>query len=322
MWGFGSVRVLDGERPPGDAGCVASNARSGDPFASELIWKVLTEVCRAEGLPGDGAQLLRLGENAMFRLRDQPLVVRIGRSMQRQPVMDRELCVARWLDDQGVPVARPYDGVQQPIVVMDYPVTVWNFVEAGSDPPGVDDLAVLLRQVHALRDGPCQVPQFDPLGNTESRLRGIDGLRDEDRTFLLTVCDRLRAEYETLEFVLPYGFVHGDAHIGNLLGGAGRAVLTDFEAAVIGPREWDLTPVAVSRTRMGLAADTYDRFVDVYGFDVIEWVGFDVLRQIRELNMTTWLAQNLSEGQHVADEVALRITSIRDGDRSAQWHAF
>ncbi|GLW32997.1 hypothetical protein Areg01_59350 [Actinoplanes regularis] len=122
--------------------------------------------------------------------------------------------------------------------------------------------------------------------------------------------------------MLPQGFIHGDAHTGNLLGGAGHAFLTDFEMTAVGPREWDLAPIAVSHCRMGLDETGYGRFVELYGFDVTKWAGFDVLRQVRELGMITWLAQNLGEGQVVVDEVALRIASIRNGDTSREWHAF
>ena len=291
-------------------------------LTSSLSWEVLGRTCNAVGLPSDGAKLLRLGENAIFRLGRKPLVVRIGRSLERLPIVEAELCVARWLDGAGVAVACPYDGVAQPMVIDQRPVSVWHLVERDGDKPGVDDLAVLLRQVHALENGPCALPRLDPFVHAEPRVRGAVGLAQEDRAFLLAWSADLRERFRGLDFVLPPGFVHGDAHTGNLLGRAGRAVLTDFEMAAIGPREWDLIPTAVSRARFGLAEDAYRRFVARYGFDVTDWAGFDVLQDIREFNMTAWLMQNLAEGQHIAAEVALRIDSIRDGDRGREWHAF
>jgi hypothetical protein len=231
-------------------------------------------------------------------------------------------CAWRVDNSEEVPVARPYDGVTQPMVVMDHPVSVWGLVEAGDESPGVEDLARLLRRVHGLSNGPCDVPELDPLVHAEPRISGIAGFSCDDRAFLSEWCERMREEYKSLEFALPQGFVHGDAHTGNLLGGAGRAVLTDFEMTAIGPREWDLTPIAVAHARMGLGDARYRRFVNLYGFDVTEWAGFGVLRQIRELDMIAWLAQNLGESQAVVDEVALRIASIRDGDTDREWHAF
>lgn len=291
-------------------------------FTSSAAWDVLVRACEAFGLPSDGAELIRLGENAIFRLDVEPLVVRIGRSPERLPIMDRELCVARWLDNQHVPVARPFDGVAQPSVVDGHPVSLWHLVEQGKHRPGVEDLAILLRQVHSLSDCPCDVPALDPLAVVPQRLRDARGLEEADRAFLLDWCEQLQERYRNLQFALPTGFVHGDAHTGNLLGEAGRAVLTDFEGAARGAREWDLIGLTVSRARFGLSDQAYQRFCELYGFDVTSWDGYSVLRQIRELYMTAWLIQNMEEGPAVAGEVALRIASIKNGDTSCEWHAF
>jgi Ser/Thr protein kinase RdoA (MazF antagonist) len=292
-------------------------------FTSSSAWEILTKACVALGLPSDGAELMRLGENAIFRLSSKPLVVRIGRSLEKLPVVERELCVAHWLADEGVSVVRPYDGVAQPVVIADqHPVSVWHLVEAGRNRPWVEDLAPLLRQMHALGDCPCDLPALDPLTRAQERLRAVGGLNEDDRTFLLSRLDELRRAFDEVKFVLPPGFIHGDAHTGNLLGEAGNAVLGDFEAVANGPREWDLVAVAMSVARFGLSLQVYERFVELYGFDVLAWEGYGVLRDMRELYMTAWLAQNLAEGPDVVAEVALRIASIRDGDTSCEWHAF
>lgn len=291
-------------------------------FTSTVAQAVLVKACEQIGLPPEDAELVRLGENAIFRLSGKPVVVRIARSPERLPIVDRELCVARWLDSAGVAVARPYDGVEQPIVVDAHPVSVWHLIEDGAQRPALEDLALLLRQVHGLDDGPCGLPQLDPLSTADQRIRAVVGLKDTDRGFLIEWCRELRHRFGRLEFALPTGFVHGDAHTGNLMGEPGRAVLIDFEGAAIGPREWDLVAIAVSRARFGLPEPAYQRFIDVYGFDVAAWEGFGVLRDMRELYMTAWLMQNLTQGHDVAAEVTLRIESMRVGDTSREWHAF
>ncbi len=291
-------------------------------FTSPVAWEVFAEACTLLGLPGEDTELLRLGENAIFRLAGKPLVLRIGRSLARLPLMELELCVARWLDNAGVPVARPYDGVTQPTVVGNHPVSVWHLVAQGTPRPGVADLAVLLRQVHALHECPCPVPQWDPLTQAERRLLASAELDNGDQAMMLDRCHELRDRLGKVKFALPTGFMHGDAYPGNLLGQAGNAVLTDFEAAATGPREWDLIGTAVTRTRFGLPAEAYQEFCDLYGFNVMTWDGYPVLRDIRELYMTSWLIQNLADRQAVADEAALRIASIRDRDTTREWHVF
>ena len=273
-------------------------------------------------MSSEDAELIRLGENAIFRLHDKPLVVRIGRAPEKLPVVRQELCVARWLADRRVPVTCPYEGVTQPIVLDGHPVSVWHLVVPGEPRPGVVDPAALLRQIHALGDCPCELQPLDPLATAVQRLHHAHALAEQDRKFLLERTSELRQAFRELTFALPQGFIHGDAHTGNLLGMAGRAVLSDFEAVAIGPREWDLTAIAMAQTRFGLPAATYRRFVDGYGFDVTTWSGYPVLRKMRELYMTAWLAQNLGHGPDVAAEVNLRITSIRNGDTTSAWHPF
>lgn len=73
----------------------------------------------------------------------------------------------------------------------------------------------------------------------------------------------------------------------------GQVVLLDFEVASIGPREWDLLPTAIATERYGLEEVQYRQFADTYGFDVRTWPGYPVLREIREVTMTTWIMQNV-----------------------------
>jgi len=39
--------------------------------------------------------------------------------------------------------------------------------------------------------------------------------------------------------------IHGDAFMGNLIGGATGPAIYDFDSSRDGPREWDLVPLAV-----------------------------------------------------------------------------
>lgn len=293
------------------------------PFTADRAQELLDAAADTLRLDVTGARLIRLGENAIFRLRDEPFVVRVGRSPDKIPVAEREICVAGWLAGRGVAVARPRDEEQGPVIVHGHPVSVWHRVEPGEPAPGVVDLADLLRAVHAVDDEPpCAVGPPDPLGLSERRLAAIDDLPDADRALFATRITELREEYADVAFALRPGLIHGDAHPGNLLGRAGAAVLGDFEATAIGPREGDLIPLAISRLRFGRSADTYRQFTDRYGFDVTTWSGFGVLRRIRELYMTVWLAQNAGNSAREAAELELRIRTIRERDDTTEWHAF
>ena len=144
----------------------------------------------------------------------------------------------------------------------------------------------------------------------------------DDREFLKSRCAELTEEFRRLEFALPPGPIHGDAWIGNLLTDRGQVVLADFESAAIGPREWDLLPTAVAVERYGLAEEQYRAFVNAYGFDVRTWEGYPVLREIRQINMTTWIMQNAGQSPQIAAEFKLRVSSLRERDFERSWNVF
>lgn len=296
------------------------NAATG--FSSSAVLSTLREACAQVGFTSDGAELLRLGENAIYQLAAVPVVVRIARSADRLPRVEKELCVARWLATAGVPVVRVYEEIEQPLLVDGHPVTFWYTVTGGDPVPTHVDLARLLAAFHAARDCPCDLPSFDPLRNSQSRLADAAGVGPGDRDFLRTRCAELNDEFLHLTFALPRGPIHGDAHTRNLLTDHGQVVLLDFESSAVGPREWDLLPTAIGVERYGRPEEQYREFADAYGFDVRAWAGYPVLREIRELTMTTWIMQNIGESPAVAAEFALRVASLRERDFGRAWNFF
>ena len=86
-------------------------------FSSSAVLPTLRAACERAGLDSNGAELLRLGENAIFQLASAPIVVRIARSADRLPRVQKELCVARWLAAADVPAVRVYEQIDQPLLV-------------------------------------------------------------------------------------------------------------------------------------------------------------------------------------------------------------
>ncbi|MQA95300.1 MAG: phosphotransferase [Streptosporangiales bacterium] len=290
-------------------------------FSSESVQPVLKEACRRAGFLSGSAEPVRLGENALFRLSDASVIVRITRPGRLHKV-EKELCVARWLESTGVPAIRLVPDIEQPLVVDGFSVSFWREVAGGGPEPTRIDLARLLRAYHSLGDAPCDLPAFDPFGTSMERLHMASGVRSDDVRFLRELCVSLDEELRTLEFALPVGPIHGDAWPGNLLTDHGQVVLLDFEAAAVGPREWDLLPTAIATDRYGLHEQRYLEFAEAYGFDVREWPGYPVLREVREVTMATWIMQNANEGPAFAAEFELRVASLRDGDLTRVWNLF
>jgi Ser/Thr protein kinase RdoA (MazF antagonist) len=291
-------------------------------FSPSAIRQTLLEACAQAGVNGDDAELLRLGENAIYQLADTPVVVRIARSADRLPRVQRELCIARWLANAGVPAVRVDDKIGQPLLVDGHPVTFWHTVTGGDPAPTHIDLARLLAAFHRAQNCPCELPDFDPLTTSQARLAKATDVAASDRDFLSARCANMNEQLKHLAFALPTGPIHGDAHVNNLLTDHGQVVLLDFESSAFGPREWDLLPTAIAVDRYGRSQKQYREFADTYGFDVRAWAGYPVLREVRELTMTTWIMQNIGESPAVGAEFALRVASLRERDFTRAWHFF
>ncbi|MFI1391592.1 phosphotransferase [Streptomyces griseoaurantiacus] len=187
----------------------------GTEFTAEGLAPVLQEACTTAGLDCRGAELLRLGSNAVYRLPSLPIVVRIARDPSLLEEMDRAVKVARWLEAQDFPANRVPASVAQPLVVGGLVVTFWESVQDSEEFATVGELADLLRRLHWLEEPESLgLPYFDPLAKLTASLEGLDGVAGEDREFLEQRAAKLAKDYDRLDFVLPFGMIHGDANIG------------------------------------------------------------------------------------------------------------
>ena len=58
--------------------------------------------------------------------------------------------------------------------------------------------------------------------------------------------------------------------------------------------------------------DEYLAFAAGYGFDVMSWSGYEILRDVRELILLTWLALSPWHLPEIQAEVSGRITDLRN----------
>jgi aminoglycoside phosphotransferase (APT) family kinase protein len=291
-------------------------------FSPAKLAAVLTEVCAAAGLDPTGAQLLRFSANAVFRLPGQRAVVRIAGSRALSHRVAKVVAVAGWLADNDIPAVRLLPGFTQPVVVGEYLATVWQEVPAGGRRPTGRDLARLLRRLHRLGRPGFELPEWTPLDDVQRRLTDSEGLPEVDRRFLADRCAELGARLAELEFPLGQHVVHGDAHLGNLIPSPTGPVLCDFDATSLGPPEWDLTPMPVGLRRFGGARHSYRQFAREYGYDVTNWPGFAVLREVRELKLVTGVLPILRSKPSVVPELRRRLDSVRSGDTAAVWSRY
>jgi aminoglycoside phosphotransferase (APT) family kinase protein len=290
-------------------------------FTPEKLDAALVAVCRTLGVDHRGAKLLRFTNNAVYALASIPAVVRIVGSHALRHRAYKVVAVAEHFERHNVPAVRLYPGVRQPIVVGDDVATVWQWVPPVGCQPTAGDLARLLTQLHAL-PRPRQVARWAPLDDVLARLLDAEELDAADRRFLLDRCHEVDEQLRRLEFPLGRALLHGDAHLGNVLAAADGPVLCDFDSAAVGPRVWDLVPVAVGVQRFGEPVDVYRELAEAYGFDVLSWSGYPVLRAARELKLTTSVLPSLRSHPEVRPELRRRLDDLRAGRCDAQWHRY
>ncbi|TMR38107.1 aminoglycoside phosphotransferase family protein [Nonomuraea zeae] len=293
------------------------------PFTSQEAQATLQEACKVAGLESEDARLIRLGENALFVLASEHVVVRIARSLDVLDDARKEVAVSAWLHEAGLPAARTTHH-PQPLVVRDRPVTLWRFIDSGGGAATLTDLAEVLQALHRMPvPEDLALPQLDILGRVSERISSASVLTDQERQFLLTRHQQLQTAYEALHFPLAACAVHGDAHSDNLIKTTeGAVVLIDFERFAFGPPETDLAVTAIEHSVGWGTRAEYDQFAEHYGFDVVAWEGYPVLRDINELKMTTWLMQNVNEDEAIAREFRNRLFCLQNPDAPRQWRAF
>ncbi|MDQ0958369.1 hypothetical protein QFZ66_002247 [Streptomyces sp. B4I13] len=280
------------------------------------------DVLAAAGvLPGPAAdaRLLALGENAVFAAGG--LAVKVGRDAELLERARRELDVAAWLAEAGVPAVRAAEA--KPLLVEGHPVTVWHRLPDPVRPAGPRDLAALLRLVHALPAPAFALPPRDLLSGVERWLRlAGDAIDQADAAFLRARRDGFAEAASALTPRLRPGPIHGDALARNVHIGPDGPVLVDLETFSADLREHDLVVMALSRDRYGLPAEAYDAFTEAYGWDVREWEGCAVLRGARETASCAWVAQHAPVNAEAAAEFRRRVASLRDGDEAVRWYPF
>jgi Ser/Thr protein kinase RdoA (MazF antagonist) len=294
-------------------------------FTSESTARTLQSACRVVGLDSRDAVLLRFGENAIYRLAASPIVVRVARSASFLADVRKELNVGRWLAQVGIPAVGPAEVSEQPLVIDERVVSFWRLIPESSEPATVGDLAKLLRRLHsAAPPSEFTLPVLDPFRRIDHRLGHTDGVAPDDRRFLREVYERLKDRYQSVEYVLPTAVIHGDAQISNLIRHIdGTVLLSDLDPCAMGPPEWDLILTAVYYVRLRWHTDKeYEAFAEMYGFDVLKWSGFEVLADIRELRMVTWLMQNAGESAAISAEVRHRVATLRDGVVPRRWSPY
>lgn len=282
-------------------------------FTQERARAVLDEA----GHPA--ADLLSFGENAVFAA--GRLVIKVGRGADLLERARREVRTADWLAKHDVPAVRSAESEVR--LVEGHPITYWQRLPESLRPAETQDVAPLLRRVHALPEPDFGLPPRDLLGGVERWLRlAGDAVDPADVAYLRRRRDEFAEAAADLVGHLPRGPIHGDALPRNVHIGPDGPVLVDLETFSSDLREHDLVVQALSRDRYGVPVAEYRAFTAAYGWDVVEWSGYETLRGARETAGCAWVAQHAPANPAARTEFRRRVASLRSGDRSVRWYSF
>ncbi|WP_210491649.1 phosphotransferase [Patulibacter sp. SYSU D01012] len=260
------------------------------PWTPEEARPLVAAAADAWGLGGT-PELLRLGTNASYRVGDA--VVRVAPETRDRAAIDRELHLAAFLEDAGVPAVRPLPGAA-PVRVDGRWATAWEWVAHDpQDGVGGEAFGALLRRFHdATASYDAALPDWGAPQLVAARLRGLrahPAFSDDEVDLLERALAAVEADLAALADSTPHGVVHGDAHPGNVLHetGTGRAVLADFDLIGVGPRAWDLAPAALHPRRYGADPSWWEAVRR--GYDRPEDPSWEVCLRLRELASAAWL---------------------------------
>ena len=280
------------------------------------------QVAASHGLSVTDPRVLRVGENAVIALPAAGALARVTRDQRDLPGVRDQVRIARWLLSQGVDVVRPLP--IEPTHVNGLVVSLWEYLaDAMSADPVM--LAGALRRLHSIpRPAGALLRRVDPFERFDARLAAAaPPFSDADATLLTALRDDLAVQWRAASFELDDAVLHGDAHMDNLLVTPdGRTTFIDPETVCVGPPEWDLTLTALYYEIGWFTQRQYADFAGEYGYDVRTSPTWPMLRLIRMLRMTMWLAQTAADYPDRATQLRHRLQTLRDGTAPTGWTGF
>ena len=270
-------------------------------------------------MESSGATVVRLGENAIFRL-SAGVIVRIARPGQLAAAR-REVAVARWMEQADIPAVQVTEPDAQPIDVDGRAVTFWQELPPHEHGTPVQ-VARALRRLHVARPpADLDLGTIQPFVRLADRIDRATTLAETDRSWLRDHLVELQRRWTERPAGLPEGVVHGDAWVGNVVSTrAGEVVFLDLERTSIGPPEWDLVHTAIKHSSFGwIGDDDYRAFSEEYGHDVTQWAGFELFRDIREFRMTCMAVQVAAENPDADEQTARRVECLRGKHGPRPW---
>jgi hypothetical protein len=288
---------------------------------SPSVTNALVSACAETGMVAAGARLLRMHSNTVFYLPDSNAVARINGGQDGEQRVAASLKATQWLSEHGFPTVQPK--VDRAVVADGIVVSFWEYEETVTADRSLTGLARLLRTLHAYQDVDLDLPSIgNPVRGTAQAVDDFPEVFDgDDRDWLsdeIRACER---RWQAMQFVLPTGLVHGDAHPNNLLYTRRGILLGDWDHVGYGPPEWDLVQAIYFHRRFPVPGDDLDAAASCYGWDLRTWPAVDDLVGIREISgLGSYIRTAVTKPQARA-ELAYRTKTLREHDVAAPWNS-
>jgi Ser/Thr protein kinase RdoA (MazF antagonist) len=265
-------------------------------------------------------KLLRNGMNVVFRVDDT--VVRVS-----SPDVDvaRQVALASWLADQGVPVLCPMAG---PVAVEGVEVTVWEFID-GEACIDYGQLGGAIARLHRLdRTAVAEHVALPWCGDASwldldanldaAATAGV--VTDEDIALLRSAARDLAGWQEAAR---DEGLVvcHGDVHPQNVLMRGDELVILDWDSICLGPAAWDHAALLTWAERWGGDPGDYDAFAVGCGADLRESPLAQLLARVRLVAPTINMIIRGARSSRDAEEARLRMKYWRGEPSPPTWTA-
>jgi aminoglycoside phosphotransferase (APT) family kinase protein len=259
--------------------------------------------------------------NTVFYLPAARAAARIASSTEAAGRIAASLEITDWLARQEFPTVRPK--ILKAVEQEDLVVSFWNYEETVTADRSLPTLARLLRTLHAIRDVSVELaPMPSPLGGVAAAVRSHpDAFDGNDQAWLSREIAECESRWAGMQFHLPRGLIHGDAHPNNMLHTRRGVLLGDWDHVGYGPREWDLVQSVYFHRRFPVPGDDLNTAADVYGWDLRAWPGAHDLVAIREISGLGAYIRTAAAKPQARTELAYRIRTLRDHDMTARWNS-
>lgn len=237
--------------------------------------------------------------NLVLRLAPHPIIARVAMatSMVRAGVawLDREILIARFLDERGGAVTRPSRRLDPgPFERGGLVVSFWELeteLPRGPDPlRAARELGKLHRE---LRELSAAVPEWGAF----NEMRAVHDRMHSSPSFTPAERRRVDAAWRHAEEIVKrsraetacFQLVHGDAHIRNVMSTERGELWTDWEDAFLGPVEWDLACMRSRLDLFGEERETIEAFCSAYD----EKLNLELVRDlglVRNVQVILWVA--------------------------------